>query len=36
MKKPYDSPEMQVSMFDDEDVITASGPDLDDNEMPIL
>ena len=37
MKKTYDCPEMQLIVFDVKDVITTSGgPELDDNEMPIL
>jgi hypothetical protein len=37
MKKQYDSPKMQLIVFNTNDVITTSGgPELDDNEMPIL
>ena len=37
MKKQYDSPKMQLIVFNTKDVITISGgPELDDNEMPIL
>lgn len=37
MKKIYDCPEMQLITLNAEDVITTSGgPELDDNEMPIL
>ena len=37
MKKQYDSPKMQLIVFNTKDVITTSGvPELDDNEMPIL
>jgi hypothetical protein len=37
MKEQYDSPKMQLILFDTTDLITTSGgPKLDDNEMPIL
>ena len=37
MNKQYDSPKMQLIAFNTRDVITTSrGPELDDNEMPIL
>lgn len=34
MKEFYETPEMNITMFDTEDVITTSG--LDDNELPIV
>ena len=37
MKKQYESPEIWLITWVEEDVITtSSGPELDDNEMPIL
>ena len=36
MKKQYERAEMRLIELDTEDVLTASGPELDDSEMPIL
>ena len=36
MKKQYEGVKIQLVEFDDKDVIATSGPELDDNEMPIL
>lgn len=36
MKKQYERAEMRLIELDTEDVLTASGPELDDDEMPIL
>ena len=36
MKKQYECAELRLIELDAEDVIATSGPELDDNEMPIL
>jgi len=36
MKKQYERAELRVIELDTKDVIATSGPELDENEMPIL
>lgn len=36
MLERYEAPEMEVVQFDTEDVITTSGPNLDEDELPIV
>lgn len=36
MKEEYIKPEMEVIEFESEDVITTSGIELDENELPII
>lgn len=36
MKETYISPEMEITEFECEDVITTSEINLDDNELPVI
>lgn len=36
MKEAYTTPEMEIVEFECEDVITTSGINLDENELPIM
>ncbi len=36
MKEKYVKPEMEIIEFESEDIITTSGIDLDENELPIM
>ena len=35
-KEKYTRAEMQITQFETEDIITTSGPDLDENELPVM
>ena len=36
MKTYYETPEIEIVRFENEDIITTSGPELDDDEVEIL